>query len=250
MVPIQSIKRALDALDHIALQALRGEAAALQAISEHLGLAAPTAHNIVKTLVACGYASRDSRGLYSLGPKCADIARSARFGGGLIETAAQVVHALAESTGESVVLATLAQGRRHLLLRAEGDAVVRVAGDVEEGGSLYDKVTGRVLAAYAAPDELSAIVAAQGLPGADWDGIADLDHLHAALQRVRQAALCEDRNERTGVRALAVPVLDTTGRLLAALGLYLPVFRADDTRLELIRTDLRAAAERLGGTQA
>ncbi|NUQ01002.1 MAG: helix-turn-helix domain-containing protein, partial [Armatimonadetes bacterium] len=106
VVPVQSVRRALEALDRLALAGLRGEAVSLQQVAEHLGVAATTAHNIIKTLATCGYVQREERG-YGLGPRCADLARSARFGGGWLERAAAVVHQLAERTGESVVLATL-----------------------------------------------------------------------------------------------------------------------------------------------
>ncbi len=246
MVPIQSIKRALDVLDALTLQGIKGQGMSLQAVAAHLGVASPTAHNILKTMVACGYVARDAANLYRLGPRCEDLTRGAQFLDGLLEAARRVVHGFAETTGESVVLATLVQGRRYALLRADGQALIRVSSVFEETGPFYDKVTARVLAAYASPAELALIVQLHGLPGADWEGIATEEELAAMLARVRAAGYSEQSGDDTGVYALAVPVLSPAGKLVAALGTYLPVFRTEPDKLAPLRTAIVAAARRIG----
>ena len=61
----------------------------LKEIARHLDVAAPTAHNIVKTMVACGYLGRDEQAGYTLGPGCRDIAREAGIPAPVIEAALQ-----------------------------------------------------------------------------------------------------------------------------------------------------------------
>lgn len=243
---IQSIERALTALDFLVLQSLSGEGATLQAVSERLGVAGPTAHNILKTMVQCGYVGRDAQGRYVLGPRCRDISRGSALSGGLLEAATGAVHALAERTGESVVLATLARGERHPVLRAEGQAVIRVSSSVEVGAPFFSLVTGRVLAAWASPEELAEILSAQGLPGETWDGIGDELALSAALDAVRLAGHAGQAEEDRGLASLSVPVLAPGGQLVAALGVHLPAMRAQSERMARILDEMTTTAARLG----
>lgn len=246
-VPIQSIQRALVLLDYVTAESLRGDGVTLQAAAARLGVPATTAHNIVRTMIACGYLCRDGEHRYHPGPRCADIARGSRLAGELLETATRVVHLLAEQSGESAVLATLIQGHRFPLVHASGSEVVRVTASFEEQGRFFELVTGRVLAAYATAAERRAVLEAHGLPGELWGGITDEEGLSVALAEIRQHGIAEDQPSGGQVHALAVPVLEAQGRLLAALGLYLPAFRASEERLTELRAAAREAAARIGG---
>lgn len=243
---IQSIERAFSVLDYLVLRSLSGDGAPLQDIARHLDVAAPTAHNILKTMVGCGYLGRDDQGGYTLGPRCRDIARGSALSGGLIAAATGAVHALAELTGESVVLATLVHGKRLPVLRAEGQEVVRVATSVETGSGYWGMVTGRVLAAWAEAQELREILDANGLPGEAWGGIESETELAEALGAVRRDGHAVQIEEDRGIAALAVPVFDPGGQVLAALGVYLPSMRANPERMEALLADARSSADRLG----
>lgn len=243
---IQSIERAFSVLDYLVLRSLSGEGVPLQDIARHLDVAAPTAHNILKTMVGCGYVGRDDHAGYTLGPRCRDIARGSVLAGGLIAAATGAVHALAERTGESVVLATLVHGKRLPVLRAEGQSVVRVATSVETGSGFWGMVTGRVLAAWADAQELGEIMDANGLPGEAWGGIETEPQLTEALGAVRQDGHAAQVEEDRGVAALAVPVFEPGGRVLAALGVYLPSMRANPARMDALLADARETADRLG----
>ena len=244
-IPIQSIDRALRALDFLAEQDLAGQGAALQAVAARLALRPSTAHNILKTLVACGYAARSDKGMYILGPRCRELTRAARLVSDLLPAATGVLQALAERVGESVVLVTLLHGRRQPLVRVEGNQAIRVAPSFQEAERFFDMVTGRVLAAYASAVELQEILAVHGLPADAWDGIASAAKLDQALAAVRQRGWAADRPHGGQVHALAVPVLARDGTLVGALGVYLPAFRATATRSRELRRLLAAAAARL-----
>ena len=243
---IQSIERALTALDYLVLQSLSGEGAPLQDIAERMGVASSTAHNILKTMVQCGYVGRDEAGHYVLGPRCRDIARGSTLSGGLLAAATGAVHALSERTGESVVVATLACGQRHPVLRAEGQSVIRVGSNVEAGASFFSLVTGRVLAAWASAEELAEILQFQGYPGASWDGIHDDASLAAALNAVREVGYAAQDEADRGLASLAVPVLEPGGQLVAALGVHLPAMRAEAEHLRGILEEMTVVAARLG----
>lgn len=243
-LPVQSVGRGMAVLGLLAEAALVDQAVGLPALAGHLGVPVSTAHNLVKTLVLTGYVERDAERGYRLGPRCLDLARAAALRE-LQGAAGEVLLAVAERSGESVVLASLLNGRRQVLQRVDGSAVVRVNPHFETEQPLFALVTGRVLAAYAAPAELRDILAVQGPPDGRWPEAADDTALAVALAEIRRAGGAADRTSGGEVTALAVPVLDRRGRLLAALGMYLPTFRAGFERVEGLRDVLKEAAGKL-----
>ncbi len=243
-LPVQSVGRGVAVLGLLAEAALADQAVGLPAVAEHLGVPVTTAHNLVKTLVLTGYVERDAERGYRLGPRCLDLARAAAARE-LQGAAGEILLAVAERTGESLVLASLLNGRRQVLQRVDGSAVVRVNPHFEAEQPLFAMVTGRVLAAFAGPTALRDILAVQGLPDGHWPAANDDAALTAALAEIRRAGGATERTSGGEVTALAVPVLDRRGRLLAALGMYLPTFRAGYERVEGLRDVLKEAAGKL-----
>ncbi|MCC7494042.1 MAG: helix-turn-helix domain-containing protein [Fimbriimonadaceae bacterium] len=242
--PIQSIQRSCAVLDQLAEAAARGEGVGLQVVAEALGVPVTTAHNLLKSLVACGYAGRGEQRRYTLGPRALDLARAARLSAGGLAAAAAEAAELAERTGESVVVTTLVHGRRQVLRRFEGSAVVRVNAAFDDQAPLWAMVTGRVLAAFATPAELQAVLAL-GPPSAAWPELHRASDLEPALAAIRAAGLAEAITGQQEVVSMAAPILDRQGQLLAALGLYLPAFRATSEASAGLRAELLATAARV-----
>lgn len=245
--PVQSVARALAALDQLAAAEARGQGVPLQALAEALGLRASTARNIVKTMTLCGYVAQTSDRKYRLGPRCRDLTRAALLGDRLRQAIAAAAHGLAAEIGETVVAATLLGGRRVPLLQVEGGGAVRVDGALEDHDRLYELVTGRVLLAFARPDERREALARHGWPGPQWCGITDEGALERTLEAIRQAGYAEDLTSAGEVWAVASPVRDGDGGALAAIGLFMPAYRATSERRSEVLAALTAAARRCEG---
>jgi DNA-binding IclR family transcriptional regulator len=151
---------------------------------------------------------------------------------------------LAEATGEGLGLAVLFNGRRFLVCRVIGGADITVKVDVVDEGRCYGAVTTRALLAFASPREQEAFIECNGLPPeSEWpEAWGGRDALHAQLAEIRRAGTAEIA--RGSIAAIAVPLLDREGNLVAALGLYSPAFRSGKERLaELRRLLLEGAAQ-------
>ena len=72
---VQSLLRGLDLIE---LLAARPEGAHLNDLAEAAGLKKPTAHNLLRTLAARGFAARDDAGRYVVGPALAAAAENAK----------------------------------------------------------------------------------------------------------------------------------------------------------------------------
>jgi len=240
--PVKVIKKALDALEYVVEESLVQPGVTLSDIAEHIGEQATTVHNILKTMEQCGYISRPAGRLYSPGPKCFGLVRVS-LSRDLISKAGGALNTLAQTTGESVVLATLAGGWRRVLLRVEGGELIRVNTQAAEDGVFWSLVTSRVLAAFIPADELELVVKENGLPGSAWPESKTQTELGEALELIRTKGLAEEQ-ANPEYYALAIPLLQRGGVLLGSIGLYMPVFRYNEKRrTELITAIKRAATE-------
>ncbi|HQL87528.1 MAG: helix-turn-helix domain-containing protein [Lentisphaerae bacterium] len=235
------------------VEALRRGLALLELLSEHgslplaelaqkMDLKRTTAHNLLKTLVMCGYAANDGDGVYRLGGKLRRLAAAQllnRISHGQAQGVLSILSVLTEQIGETLVLAGLVNGRRKVLARTNPQQAVLVSAAFLEQESLpiWHTETGRILAAFAPADALPEIISANGMPDQGWRRIVDMDELTAELATIRtHGVVLQVRGE---VFAAAVPVIREDGWLLAALGVHMPVFRrrlpSDDSLLELLR---------------
>ena len=204
-IPIQSVKRALDILDYLSVGGLSRRGESLQDISKSVNLADTTTHNILKTMVACGYVSRAEGRLYTLGPKCIGLSRANSISRSLEEITA-VMTRLSEATGESSVLTTIINGKSYQPITVSGTKTIRVSSGVETSLAFWGLVTARVIAAYSSQDELALIVETNGLPGVEWPAVQSRQDLDAQLANIRRDGIA--RKTTNDLKAVAVPILD------------------------------------------
>ncbi len=238
--PVKVVKKALDALDCIAEHSVTGQGITLGQIAATLGIQPTTARNILRTMETCGYVARTGNKLYCPGPKCGSLSRGSIASSRLLQAAQVPLSALAHRTGEALVLTTMINGKRLVLLRANGDEPIRVSPELLEQKSVYSMVTTRIMLAFADPDEVDLFVKNTGMPGKAWDNIKTRENLLAVLEDIRAAGFAEHVS-KSGVAQVAFPVT-CDRKLVAALGMHLPAFRYDDGRRKLLFKDMKNSA--------
>lgn len=243
-MPVEALHRGLRILE--ILHGFSGGAGiSLMEVSRQMGLNRSTVHNLLKTLVMCGYAENMGDGRYRLSGKLRRMAHEQvlnRISRGQARGVLAVLAALSNQLGEALVLTALENGRRRVLARALGNQTVRVSTELMESDtlSIWHNVTGRVLAAYASAEDLAQVLARNGLPLRDWGGMDNEQAVRDALAAIRTTG---HSTEVVGeVFAQAVPVLDRRGQLLASLGIFMPLFRRNATP-QLLEILQRGAAD-------
>ncbi|MGE4565819.1 MAG: helix-turn-helix domain-containing protein, partial [Victivallaceae bacterium] len=152
---VRSVIKALAALDFVVEESMIRPGVGLSEIAAALDIQPTTARNILKTMELVGYIDRAQGRLYVPGGKCFGMSRAAMIAGRLNLVMAPHLAELAREGGESLVLTTLFNGRRKVLLRNQGDSPVVVdIRNAEQERSGCELVTTRILLAYAAPAEL------------------------------------------------------------------------------------------------
>jgi IclR family KDG regulon transcriptional repressor len=241
---IQVLHRALDVL------ALLGRApdqpVGLGEIARATGLNAATCARILRTLANEGYVEQEGRRQgYRLGPMAYALTARGPYRKDLVTCAEPAVRRLAETTGETALVAIIHRHIRYTLCHIGGAQDVQVRMDAVLSSDVYPTATGRLLLAHLPPAELEAFVSARGLPGAaDWPEAQTRPGLLSALAKLRTSDTVLANTQRE-VIGLARPIRAGV-RVVAALGLYLPASRFSGSHKATILREMKTAAAATG----
>ena len=247
---IQSVARALDLLECLA--SVEG-GMALSELAKRLNLRATTIHNILKTLRLRGYVTQEADGArYRLGLKCYDLARNAMRERNLPELARTSLQKLAAEADETVVLSVLEQSEVYFIAHVASQQMLAVTYNRTWAKDGYFTASGRVLLAFADAITLDRYVAAHPLPSSTQSGLQSREELERELAKVRREGYAMLRREgATAVCAVAAPIHDFSGKVIAGVGLSLPALRFHgEHRKTVIDSLCRTASEisqQLGG---
>lgn len=146
---------------------------------------------------------------------------------------------LKDSIGEEVALTTLVGGLNVGISVVESDEPLRVTVRPGRPTPAHATAGGKVLLAYLPNEELDAILRARGLAPITARTHTDEAALRGHLAEVRCAGVALDDGEYIpGVRCLAAPVRDASGRPVAALAVRGPSIRLTNAVLPRIRREL------------
>jgi IclR family transcriptional regulator, acetate operon repressor len=216
------------------------------------GIAVPTAHHLLNTLVAEGLLAKDSRRRYALGPKVAVLADAHLRQTAPPEHMLEGLRALAAETGETAYLAAWRGDEIRALASVEGTSAVRV-GEITPGRyrHAHARATGKLLLAYADPARRDAYLRADPIEPLTEHTIADRARLDDELATIRDRGYAIDEEEfQEGVSCCAAPILEN-GVAIATFTVSAPSERFDRRRDELVAATrrharaARSAAERV-----
>jgi DNA-binding IclR family transcriptional regulator len=244
---VQSVNKALVLLDLLAFEDLAGAGLTLSDLAKRVGQPLNTTHSQLRSLVEAGYASQNDAGRYTAGPKCRQLGQWHRLQRPeSLDTIETALDALGRRLSEGVVFVTLVDGQWVSVARCAPDQAIQVAPEAMRPDNIYTLATGRILTAYANPEQLARIVARHGQPGSRWSSARGAAGLERARVEIRKRGYELIRQKTTGVVMFACPVLDDENSLLGALGCYAPLFRCPDERFRALLGHVRKAAVELG----
>jgi IclR family acetate operon transcriptional repressor len=239
---VQSVDRAITVLELIAKQGRAG----ITEIAAELGVHKSTASRLVSVLESRGLVEQlGERGKYALGFGLARLASAATGRLDLTKLSQPVCEELAARLGETVNVAVLHDGAAINISQGFGSSAVAVQNWVGQRTPLHATSSGRVLLAHAA-GPVRVDVLRGPLPSYTPHTVTDPAKLAAELEQVRRNgfAMCFEQLE-TGLHAVAVPVCDPRGEVIAAISASGPSYRLSRKRAREIVPDLAAAAAEL-----
>lgn len=213
-------------------------------ISQRVGLHKSTTFRLLNTLAVEGLIAQDpDSGRYRLGLGLLELAGGVTVYNDTRRVARRHMRTLAEKIGATVSLAIL-----------EGDASINLEQAMPRGRSvvktdwtgrrlpLHATSTGKALLAWLDPDAVAPALQ-QPLEIYTPHTIASVEALEAELNTSREAGYAIEHAEyETGLNAIAAPVRDHTGKVIAALSASGPSYHLTPERFEEVAKEVISAA--------
>lgn len=219
-------------------------------LARRLGQSLSTTYYALQTLTAVGLVepSPSAPGLYTLGPRIADLYRGYVANRTLPERLSPILATLRERTRARAYLASWSRGDLEVT-HALGRRGATELQDVSCGfrGAAHALAPGKVLLAATRPDRWPSYVTQPRLERFTDATIDTLGRLHIELRTVREQGFALDVEEfRENVGCVGAPVLDSAGRVVASVAISLPsrrLAREEDQLVRAVREAGRRATE-------
>jgi len=227
--------------------ARRGVAVKPVDLIDALGLPKPTVHRLLQTAEAEGFLQRDLDGRsFGPGPRLRALAVSTISSEHLRTARLAILRGVAEQIGETCNLATPDREGMTYLDRVETEWPLRIQLPIGTQVPFHCTASGKMYLSTLRPHILRSLLAARPLEKRTGRTLTDLEKIRAELEVTRQRGYSTDDEEfMDGMTALAVPVLDTQGKLLATLSAHAPMQRRRLSELVAYLPALRKGAEAL-----
>jgi DNA-binding IclR family transcriptional regulator len=248
----RSVRRALDIFE---LMLARGKPVSVAEIVAALHIPKSTTYTLVRTLSDAGYVDGAARsGGLVLGRKLFELGMAYRSQVDLLKEAAPIVEALRDATGETVQLSVLDDMMMLVLLKEEGSQSIRIISRIGSRVPVNWAAAGRLLASDFDDQPLRELLLQTVKQSPTRRATVDIDKLIAQIRRFRREGYGIEMNEANDhAGCVAAPVIDLSGRCVAAISVVVPAQRLGrDNRKRLIDAVRDAAARlshRLGGVR-
>ncbi len=230
-------------------------AAGVTELARRLGLHKSTASRLLATLERRGLVEQDDEtGKYRLGLVVIRLAERAERTLDLRGLALPELERLARLTHETVGLGVIDGDQLLTVAQVDGPNLIAVGDWTGRSTPLHCVASGKVLMASQAEREVVRVVK-RGLARYTERTIVDLEPLLEELARIRRRGYATAIGEyELGLNAVAAPVHDARGQVIAAVDIWGPTFRLTPRRMPELAAQVREAASaisvRLGGTLA
>ena len=206
----------------------------ISSIAQRLGLAKSTVHRLAVTLAGEGFLEQNPQnGRYRLGLSLFSLGALGRQRMDVSNQAHSPLGALRDLTQESVHLAILDESSIVYLYNMESAQAIGIRSYIGSRKPAFCTSEGRALLAFNAP-ELTAAVLKEEMVARTPKTTTSAKALRLILDQVRQDGYATDDEEsEIGMRSVAAPIRDISGKAIAAVGLAGPIQRL--TKKELRR---------------
>jgi IclR family pca regulon transcriptional regulator len=244
---VQSFARGLEVIRSFSASAPRQT---LTEVAGRTGLTRAGARRILLTLQTLGYVESDGR-LFALTPRILDLGFAYLSSMPIWNVAEPVMEQLVEEVKESCSAGVLEGTDIMYVLRVSTRKIMRNSLGVGSRLPAYCTSLGRMLLAGLPDDEVLRLLQASALEARTKHTITDIDALLAKVQQARRQGWCMINQElEEGLVSLAAPIVNRSGRTVAALNISGQVNRTtprqmQETMLPALRAAAREVSQRL-----
>lgn len=223
----------------------RGRPQSVAEMAEALSIPKSTAYDLLRALLDEGLVTPTDGGAFALGHRLHELGAGYRAQVDILREGTRVVRALRDETGETVQLSELEGPLMHVLLKEEGFRAVRIISHTGSRVPVNWAAAGRLLVSDLDDQALRRLLSATVAPSPTGRAETDIDRLVEQVRSFRaqgHAVEIGETNEHAG--CVAAPVLDTAGRVIAAISVAAPEQRLQsEDRPALVGAVIQAASE-------
>lgn len=247
----RSLRRALDILE---LLLVEDQPTPVAAITGRLGIPKSTTYELVRTLTEGGYLDRNGdNGRVSLGRKLYELGMAYKSRVDLLKEGSRIVEELRDLTGETIQLSILENDMMVVVMKEDGIRPIRIYSRVGSRVPVNWAAAGRLLVSDMPDEALAGLLGREARQSPSGNAITDVAVLVAQIRRFRQQGYALETNEvNEHAGCVAAPVVDGTGRCVAAISIVAPEQRlgADNQRklVGAARDAAQRLSSRLGGS--
>jgi DNA-binding IclR family transcriptional regulator len=218
-------------------------------LSTEAGLPKGTTHRLVSSLVYFGFVRQDfTSKKYLLGFKLMEL-------GNVVLSKMDLRN---EARSELIHLAEVVQETVHLVVRDNNEVLyidkvephpmntgLQMVSKLGTRIPMHSSSVGKILLAYLPDEKIEQIINDKGLPGRTANTITDPTDLKENLKRIRTQGYAIDNEENEmGVRCVAAPIRDMTGKVVAAMSISTPTARVT---MKLLKSKLKEQVTKTAG---
>jgi DNA-binding IclR family transcriptional regulator len=240
---VQSVDRAISVLE---ILAQRGEAGVSEVAGE-IDVHKSTAFRLLGALEARGLVEQaGERGKYRLGFGIVRLAGAVTGRIDITQQGRPVCERLAEELGETVNIAVMQEHYAINLYQVRGPGAITAHNWVGQLTPLHATSSGKVLLSYMPADDRAALVAETGLKKVTPHTITAKTKLEKSLAEVRERGYAWTVEEfEIGLHAMAAPVRNRDGEVIAALSASGPGYRFTEERMHELAPNLLKGAQEI-----
>lgn len=212
-------------------------------LANELGCHKSRIHRALKTLKNHGFLEQEvGRGKYRLGFKLLELGLRVRGYFDLCQVSHAYLEELSSSLSSTALIRILKNNELLTLDAVDSPNPLRLVHPVGQRQPAYFGASGKILLAFQPEAKVDSLLAG-GMKKFTSSTISDAAAYKKHLEKVRlQGYALSDQEGIRGLRALAAPIRDESGRVIAALGVGMPSVDLPDRRLPTVVKDLLKAA--------
>ena len=201
-------------------------ALSLADIGQRTGFPKSTAHRLLAAMREAGLLDQDrERDRYRLGMKLFELGNIVLANMDLHREARPFVDALTRQSGQAVHLAVFDGHRALVIHRADASPEKGQPTALIEQAPVHCTSVGKAILAFQTPATIDRVISAGLLRFTDAT-ITDPEQLRAHLAEIRERGYAQDEGEhQPGVRCVAAPIRDQSGRVVAGISITGPFWR-------------------------
>lgn len=230
---IHSIDRALQILELFSLEKPEW---GVTEISKALNIYKSNVHNVLTTLAEKGFVKKDPKtDKYKLGIKFFELGSVVIKNMNLRKIAHPYIEELSKKFHETVHLEVSDKGRVISIEGEESDKGLCSHIEIGKRTPLHCTAIGKAIMAYLSEDEISLIVKEKGLEKFTENTITTQKDLENEFKKIQEQGYAVDNMEHEeGVRCVAGPIRDYTGKIIASMSISGPAFRINENNVPVI----------------